>query len=351
MTADGESGFQPDPRLIDAQLGGLNDEARAALARDVASNVQLAADDAALAEVFDALRSWRTPTAPASLHARIMARVHAAAVPPRVVASDYALNDAVASDDHPVIIPMNSLRNIVAVAAMVVLAVGVGVPSLLHMQHRADRILCSNNLAAIGQAIQGYANVFNQQLPFAGWSPASSWQPSADPTVEVQPNRRHVYPLLLTRMLPADSTNVFVCPSSDGVVMPAAEIRNRNDFLEGRNLTYAYQNMAGLRPSFEDAPASMPIIADDNPIFEDGVPVFEQAAFALGVKDPTLSNSRAHGGGGQNLLSLDGAVRFVTSPKVGIDGDNIWTIKDHNRPDTYTGREGPTLQTDTHLLK
>jgi hypothetical protein len=79
-------------------------------------------------------------------------------------------------------------------------------------------------------------------------------------------------------------------------------------------------------------------------LFDNGWPLFE----TLGLSDPANANSRAHGGAGQNVLTLDGNVKWFTNPNAGINNDNIWTLEG---VDEYTGREGPRSATDSHLLK
>lgn len=201
----------------------------------------------------------------------------------------------------------------------------------------------AGNLAQLGAGVQQYLNTYSASLPFAGWGPGRSWQPTSDPAVQVVPNRRHVYPLLVQAYVL--DPRVFVCPSQPHVPMPASEVWRHDDFLEGRNVSYAYQNMAGVRPSGHDDPRQ-PILADENPLFDDGLPLFD--ARRLARLDASRTNSRAHGGAGQNILTLRGEVKWVTTPLAGVDGDNIWTLRDVN---DYTGREGPASATDSHLLK
>jgi hypothetical protein len=226
---------------------------------------------------------------------------------------------------------------------MIVLAVGLGVPSMFHMRARSQRIACSENLAQIGRGMQAYAMANGSSLPFAGWSSNSSWQPTNAPGLQVLPNHRHVYPLLRSGHLPA---RIFVCPSTSGLPMPEDQIPLHDDFLESRNVSYAYQNMAGVRPSLRDNP-DQPVLGDDNPFFDNGWPLFAVMR-SLGLSDPAKTNSRAHGGAGQNILTIRGNVRWVTTPNAGIAGDNIWTLQG---VDEYHGQEGPKSSTDSHLLK
>ena len=40
--------------------------------------------------------------------------------------------------------------------------------------------------------------------------------------------------------------------------------------------------------------------------------------------DPGAGNSANHGGKGQNVLYMDGSVKFCTAPTAGVDRDNIY---------------------------
>jgi hypothetical protein len=344
MTANHDKDF--DQRLLDLHLGHLSQAEQEELRARIAADPDLASQDAALASLFTALRTAAQDRAPAGLADKIKARIAAAGPPPRVTQPD--TTDAQPTPDdakEPLrLLQLGSLRDLVAVAAVIVLAIGVGVPSLLHMRERSQRMVCSSNLQSIGQGMQQYASAFNASLPFAGWGPKYAWQPTSDPTITAVPNRRHIYPLLRTLII--QDPQVFVCPSQRGVPMPRDAVILHNDFLEGRNVSYAYQNMAGVRPSPERDDPDMPILADENPLFDNGMPIFDLRRFTWNdVKD---RNSPAHDGAGQNVLTLRGNVRWVTTPEAGVNGDNIWVL---NEVSEYTGREGPAAATDSHLLK
>src|SRR5262249_26173182 len=105
--------------------------------------------------------------------------------------------------------------------------------------------------------------------------------------------------------------------------------------------------MAGVRPTLHSN-AGLVIFSDDNPLFDDGLPMYDLAARKLGLSDPSESNSRVHAGVGQNVLRLDGMSAWTTTPHWGVSGDNIWTLENVGG---YTGREGPRTATDSHLLK
>lgn len=328
-----DDGF--DAELLDLHLGRLPAERRAALEARLAGDPMLASQDDALRTMFAALTRAMPADVPADLAQRASARVAASGEPLRV-------RRAAARDNEPRIIRMHNFRDIIAVAAMIVLAVGVGVPSLLHLRERDRRIVCAQNLAQIGRGVQQYAALYGDSLPFVGFNNYASWSPSSEPGVVNVPNRRHIFTIVAGRLV---DPHAFVCPAAGGVPMTADQLAGRSDFAESRNLSYAYQNMAGVRPSLRGQP-DLPIMGDDNPLFEDGLPLFDVRR--LGPGSPAESNSRAHGGRGQNVLTLDGRSLWTTTPRSGIGGDNIWTLESVSH---YTGREGPQVATDSHLIK
>jgi hypothetical protein len=329
--------------LLDLHLGRLSREEADGLRARIAADPVLARRDAALASVFAVLRAGHDmPAAPADLAERIAARVAAAGRAPRVVREERG--EVLSELEGQFVLRVRSLRDVIAVAATIVLAVGLGLPALLQVRERNLRSLCAANMARLGQGVQAYATAFGDSLPFVGWQRgANSWRPTAEPGVATLPNRRHMY-LLLTQG--NAQPQWFLCPSSAGVPMPSEQVRQRDDFLDSSNVSLAFQNMAGARPTANQYP-NLPIFADDNPSFDDGRPLFD-VSHPLDLLDPTNANSRAHGGAGQNVLTLDGHVLWTTTPACGIDGDNIWTL---NGVERYTGREGPAVESDSHLLK
>lgn len=330
-----------NPKILDLHLGRLTPEERRELEMRIQANPALAAEHEALTALFNALNSVRddVPTPPPDLAARISARVAALGAAPRLIARPRRVAEPAELADVG-LIRVRNFRDIAAVAAMIVLAIGVGVPSMLNMRHRAQRALCTEHLAGIGRGLQSYAMANQYNLPFAGWGANRTWRPSDDPALQVWPNRRHIYPLVRAERLP---TRVFVCPATRGLAMPQDRVDAYDDFIESNNVTYAYQNMAGVRPSLRDDP-DIPILADDNPLFDNGWPLFDR----LGLSNRAAANSRAHGGAGQNILTIRGNVRWITNPTVGPRDDNIWTLEGVSE---YEGREGPRSPHDAHLLK
>ncbi|MCA9242782.1 MAG: DUF1559 domain-containing protein [Phycisphaerales bacterium] len=342
MRAPTESEFRDD--LLAFRLNTLSDDAKAEIESDVRSNADTARELESIDHALAALDAARDVSAPADLAARVKRRIAAVpkvsqAIPFKKAQQLLERENARSAGRY------HSLRDIAGIAAAVVLIVGVGIPGLMHARERAQRSACSSNLLNIGRGLQSYAAQFNDSLPFVGWDTATSaWAPTDQPNLVNVPNRQHVYPLLRGG---AAKAGWFVCPSTDCVPMTSSEIPRRHDFLEARNLSYAYQNMSGSRPTTTRCAPDMVIMGDDNPLFDNGRPLVGLGR-ALGLVDVSTANSAAHRGAGENVLTIDGRVKWVTTPQAGASGDNIWTLQGVDR---YTGREGPREPSDTHLIK
>lgn len=324
------------PELIDLICDKLDETEAAALRAQIAADEELRREADAANGIAAVLDQWQVTTDD-QLEDRVVARVAAeiAAPKPKVVAPS--------NDRPPVILRMGNLRDIIAAAAVIVLVVGLGVPGFLNMKSRNQRIGCANNLALLGQGLQQYAATYASSLPFAGWDASNSWQMQDAEREAAMPNRAHMFPLLQQAYV--TDPRLFICPSKNDVPLTREDLESLRNFPEARNLSYAYYNMAGVRPRLGDTP-NLPILSDDNPLFENGTPVF--LLKRITGQDPTLVNSTAHRGAGQNVLLIDGRVKFTKTPLVGIDNDNIWTLQ--NVVD-YDGHEGPATATDSHLIK
>lgn len=245
------------------------------------------------------------------------------------------------TNDRPRIIPFGHIRDVIAVAAMITLAIGVGVPGLLSVQERHRRVMCSTNLMNVGRGIQSYAQVHADSLPFVGFDSRASWLPTDEPGRRTVPNRSHLAPLVSAQLVDAPC---FLCPSGACQSDETARVAARNGFGDANGVSYAYQNQAAVRPTMRDH-AALVIMSDDNPLFDRGMPLIE---YLRQGRDAANRNSWAHGGRGQNVLTLSGGVQWARSPNVGVNGDNIWTLQ---HVDAYTGREGPQSTRDAQLLR
>jgi hypothetical protein len=128
--------------------------------------------------------------------------------------------------------------------------------------------------------------------------------------------------------------------------MLADDYRQFTDFAERANNSYSFLFMnwpKGLR--LEDmrkgVSRGMVLVADRNPHFA-GTPGAVKRALAY-----RLSNSLQHeDGAGQNAIHVSGSGGWFTSPKIGVDHDDIYKV---GGVEQYQGTERPVSETDTFL--
>jgi Tfp pilus assembly protein PilE len=232
--------------------------------------------------------------------------------------------------------PMFSLRELSAMAAVVVLLVAVFVPSLQQARQRTVRSECAAQAGQIGHALQRYATSNNDRLPHVE-ADTSRWLPNGNDEF-VNPSRS-LFTLIRQDMA---SPVWFQCPAVGG---PSFVVEaGQNDFPGGRYVSYSYQHSLGNSVlSRRDAEVAtkaseMAILADDTPLFRDG------RFLPKRVQHPVSEN---HGGEGQNVLYLDAHVRWSPQSYVGVDNDNIYLADGVLE---YDGTERPQSKTDSFLL-
>jgi prepilin-type processing-associated H-X9-DG protein len=216
---------------------------------------------------------------------------------------------------------------------VVVALVAMGIVAVLAAVRRTrasnDRVRCAHYLKPIGFAMLLYSNENDGHLPRTMYVPGETVKPvwgtgtSARDPFQADGPRNDVSAIFFLLARTQDITSeIFVCPSSDGVKDTYggginSSIKQSNFTDVRRNLSYSIQNpypSDGAIPSTDKTwwrcpmPAGFAIASDINP-------------------GPGFANSRNHGGDGQNVLFADGHVEFVTSPFVGINRDNIFTNK------------------------
>ncbi len=291
----------------------------------------------------------------------------------------------------------------IGVVGMLVLPLllSIMLPSLARARELSKRAVCAANLQGLGLGLSVYATGSSGWFPIAphpetdasgiglvDYTQAigSYRGKESDPTagdislISQLPNKisttRNPWTLIRSGHC---STGSFICPSSNDRKNIDNNPRNYWDFGSGditgpvttaqadqfwHSVSYGYQVPYGKkgRPSSSLDPG-MAIMADKGPY---------SAAIDAGLAAPlpltNLSpgdwgpwNSPNHGGQGQgegqNVLYADGSVRFVNSPIVGVDQDNIYTqwsgdLSDQSHymignPPTAGGRQIPLGDTDS----
>jgi prepilin-type processing-associated H-X9-DG protein len=199
-------------------------------------------------------------------------------------------------------------------ASILFLAVGLGLTGLVRLRGDQDVLACQNNLREFYQALKRYSDRHQNNFPNVA---------DAQPPRDVA---GLVVPILASEgQLPQGVT--FRCPASGelgGLALTLEQVREMSDDEFQRaapRLACCYGYSLGYRdatgvcqgPRYDPAQPSahLPLMSDCPPV------------------DLTLGNSRNHGGRGQNVLFMDGHVRFCTSRTVGVGGDDIFVNWDN----------------------
>jgi len=231
-----------------------------------------------------------------------------------------------------------ALRELISLAAAILMFVGVFVPGYRAARDAAQKIACANNLRLIGGGQELYAEANAGTYPFAGSVPSNARWARVDPNGhDSLPHSRHSYLLVRGRLVPVDAFN---CQGREGGLPfdgdnPEAYV----NFADPRNNSYA--------TNFLLTPWRKRTILGSEPRAADMTPLVDDRGFLLRGPPPT-DNSRSHGRlGGQNILRGNGSVLFFRSPHVGGVDDDIYRIRGIER---YDGSERPGSRTDAFLV-
>ena len=317
--------------LLDFHLDQLSNEDRNWVESELLRDAELRTKSDRLRKILRPLDHWTVSPAPTHLVERVLRSVEASPAEGTAAPAGSGAGEAYRPR------PFFSLRELVAIAASIVVLVSVAVPGLTGVRNRAQRAACASNLGSIFRGVTLYQQAFGGSLPFAGSVPDAAWLPEGARNRPYVSNSRHPY--LIAKLSYAKPED-FVCPASKaGTAMRADELADYDDFARARNISYDSLNLAGGRPNLRP-PRFIAYMSDANPLFAD-------ARFNPSV-DPTKANSRAHGrGAGQSVLILNGSVRWLTSPVYGVKRDNLWIAGNILR---YVGTETPAGNEDAFLI-
>lgn len=325
-------GFSAD--LIGYHLGLCDEEDRRRVEAAFADAQSLASARQNVERILSRLDADDSPIAPKNLVASIMDRVEKSQNPipfPKNAAA--ALQAPVESGGRG---PMFALRELVGLAAAILLFVGIFVPGYRTARNEAQRAMCANNMRLIGNGYANYAEMFGSPVPYVRSVPAgATWLPANGSRRFT--NTQNNYVLVANRLVPA---RVFVCPSRpQDVPLETDSPESLSDFPDVNNVSFSTMPVTGTWQQQHFDP-QMPLVADMNPLVDD--------AQELQANRPVPENSNSHGvGRGQNVLRGNMSVIWATTPRLGIDNDDIYRLIGVK---TYTGQEWPHLRSDAFLI-
>ena len=315
--------------LTDYILGRLEPQARQEVRELIEGqdDVRRMHDD--LRNTFAALDLSIEVEPPADLVERTMARIRSAKRTDALLAREQLTR-------RDVIRPTFSMREVAAVAGIVLLIGSIFVLSFRDADRRRLRVECAQNAARIGTAMMSYANRNDGRLP-STTAPNDRWLAATDQPAAS--NSQALFHLVREKYLQPPT---FQCPAVGGdsfTVRP-----EMTDFPGAKFIGYSYQHSIGPKGlSLEDkrlqaVQASMAILADSSPVFNGGR--FRADCIGRQAGDN-------HDRTGQTVLYMDMHVDFKANPSVGVGGNNIYLVDGVTE---YQGNEKPAWPGDSFLL-
>jgi hypothetical protein len=238
-----------------------------------------------------------------------------------------------------------NLGEMTAVAAAIVFVAGVLIAPLNFARQRSWQQLCQMQLQRVGQGIQNYSADYDGQLPAVATVTGAPWWKVGYQGNENHSNTRPAW--LLVKGDYVDAAD-FVCPGrSQGRVtqFDAAQAKHYNDFPARRYMTYSFR-IRCRRTGGKEMLGRKALVSDMNPLFERLPQNYAEPLVLRLTKELTNANSINHKRRGQNVLFCDGSYSFVKRRGVGIDQDDIFTLRDIR---IYQGVEVPSCETDAFL--
>lgn len=327
--------------LLEDHLGLIDEDDRRMLRQMLQDDPQLAAKHARLQGVLEPLDAWSAAEPPAGFVDRILDEITSQDLaPPTVVKA--SLKSGL--DYSRLGWGGVSLRDLLAVAAVLLFFFTMLAPSMSMVRERSRRVACAGNLGGIGRAVSAYSLANGGALPHSRGVRLTSFLPVSDNIASAasgrpvySPNRKSLFLLARLRFVP--DVGIFLCPSSKQS-MPLNEVPedDQDGYSSGQLCSYDSLNMAGPTPRYS-LTTTLPYVADANPLFVGG---------RFNPRVAIRANSPNHRkGAGQNVLCIDGAVDWRTTPECGHRGDNIWQA---GRILIYKGTEVQKTNRDSFLV-
>ncbi len=244
--------------------------------------------------------------------------------------------------------------DVVAAAAMLLVAASIMWPVLAGMRQRSMELQCSSNMQAVASAMSAYAGEHQDSLPvvLASFGPQRWWDVNSSRPVA---NSSNLFTLVKNGYAKLAS---LACPGN-----PSAAVAQSNptasDWDSLDQISYSYQLMSGRPQSHWSQSDRRLILADRSPAVLRAV---------KGQRPVPSENSPNHHGLGQHGLFTDGSAQWLSSSCIrGSSGivDCIWlprpavfqvqdiTIEGNPQDNelfiTLTGRELPADGSDVFL--
>lgn len=218
-----------------------------------------------------------------------------------------------------------------AMGVAAALLVAVAIEGLGTVRKSQARMACAANLHTVGVGFDSYASASSGELPMLPIPPNHNWLYGNSESA-AKNNAANLMPLLGSYV----ALREFICAGTGAT--DASKVKVGRNAIDG--ISYSYRNLYGPEKPRWDHAHSTIVMADRNPVF----------AAALARPGVEETNSLNHGGLGSYVLRADIVVTWETSPNIGPDHDNIWTLgSGKERPIIYQGTEVPADANDVFV--
>lgn len=238
--------------------------------------------------------------------------------------------------------------DIAAVAAVLVLFVGVGMPTLGFARQKYWQARCQANLSGVQEGLANYVADNEGQLPRVAMEAGAPWWKVGYQGPENYSNTRRGWVLVRQGYVPVGR---FVCPARkiDGnVSFDTLKVEDYSDFPDRRFIGFSIR-VGCPQSNGNDLTERKVLMADLNPISEE-LPTDHSADVNLRLCEKLLSaNSKNHGGRGQNVLLSNGAVQFTKQRHTSFSDDDIYTLAEMSDGCAIKGCERPSCEQDAFL--
>lgn len=239
--------------------------------------------------------------------------------------------------------PWRNYVQVGAIAATILLAIGVLIPSFSFARHQHHKHVCQRQLAGISSCIDSYCTDYDGKIPAATTDVNQPWHRIGDQGAQSRSNTRN--PFLLLKLGYHTRPQDFICcgrKQNRSTPLKASEVGNFNDFPSEKHIGYSFRVFCHP-PTKISLLGGQPLMADRNPVFEDA----SAEEFDVHLDQELCGRqSMNHDLSGQNVLFTDGRAIFLRTRDLGTPHDDIFTIRDVLY---YRGNERPACEKDAFL--
>ena len=323
--------------------------------RDTAEAEQLLSSSPEAVQLYEVLKAALSPLdavepepCPDDLAERTIARLVEQA---RLTRGQGQLEQLLDAERARVPLRIPFLRNwteIAAMAAALVLFIGVLFPAFGLARQKEWQAHCQSHFAGIYNGLAAYVNDHDGRIPTVATTPGSPWWKIGAQGPETPSNSRRGWLLVKLNYAPLAA---FACPARPGRSRPDLEslpVAHYNDF-PARSFIHFSVRIDGPQDTQPNLSRKRVFLTDINPLSEE-FPRDLSTPASIELRGNLLTaNSRNHRQRGQNVLCCDGSVEFTKTRRISSSDDDIYMLKTMFAGQRICGCERPASEDDTFV--